>query len=74
LLGFTRIRARPRYDQSKELIADEGNAIASVDLRGEILPEPFRGKILGVARVLERSRRFCEEDNAQQQAAPQEGL
>jgi hypothetical protein len=30
--------------QRKELIVDEGNAIATVDLRGEIFPSPFEEK------------------------------
>ncbi len=63
LLGFTLPMAQPHYDHRKELIVDEANAIATVHLRGEMLPEPFRGKILSELREYLNSRTdFAKED------------
>jgi hypothetical protein len=56
LLGFMLPMAHPHYDQRKELIVDEANAISTVHLRAEMLPEPFRGKILGELREYLNSR------------------
>jgi len=46
LLGFSLLMAQPHYEQRKQLVIDEANAIATVDQRAQMLPEPFRGKIL----------------------------
>jgi hypothetical protein len=63
LIGFTLPMAQPHYDHRKELIIDEANAIATVHLRAEMLPEPFRGKILGELREYLNSRTdFAKED------------
>jgi hypothetical protein len=63
LLGFTLPMAQPHYDQREELIVDEANAIATVHLRAEMLPEPFRGIILGELREYLNSRTdFARED------------
>jgi hypothetical protein len=63
LLGFTLPMAQPHYDQRKELIVDEANAIATVHLRAEMLSEPFRGKILGELRqYLAYRTDFAKED------------
>jgi hypothetical protein len=42
LLGFTLAMALPRFDQRRELIVDEANAIGTTDLRAQLLPEPAR--------------------------------
>jgi hypothetical protein len=63
LLGFMLPIAQPHYDQRKELIVDEANAIATVHSRAEMLPEPFRGKILFKLREYLNSRSdFAKED------------
>ncbi len=46
LLGFSLPMALPHYEHRNELMVDEANAIATVEERGQLLPEPFRGKIL----------------------------
>jgi len=56
LLGFMLPMAHPHYDQRKELIVDEANAISTAHLRAQMLPEPFRGKILGELREYLNSR------------------
>ena len=42
LLGFTLAMALPRFDQRRELIVDEANAIGTTTLRAQTLPEPAR--------------------------------
>ena len=63
LLGFMLPMAHPHYDQRKELIVDEANAISTVHLRAQILPEPFRGKILGELREYLNSRTDFGKEN-----------
>ena len=46
LLGFSLPMVQPHYEQRRQLVIDEANAIAAVDQRAQALPEPFRGKIL----------------------------
>jgi hypothetical protein len=46
LLGFSLPMAVPHYDQRNALVIDEANAISTVWQRAQLLPEPFRGKIL----------------------------
>jgi hypothetical protein len=46
LLGFSLPMALPHYDQRNQLVIDEANAIATAWQRAQMLPEPFRGKIL----------------------------
>ena len=46
LLGFSLVMAQPNYQQRKQLVIEEANAISTVDQRAQLLPEPFRGKII----------------------------
>jgi heat shock protein HslJ len=46
LLGFSLPMALPHYDLRSQLVVDEANAIGTVEQRAQMLPEPFRGKIL----------------------------
>jgi hypothetical protein len=46
LLGFSLPMALSHYEQRRQLVTDEANAIATVDQRAQTLPEPFRSKIL----------------------------
>jgi hypothetical protein len=46
LLGFSLPMALPHYEHRNELMVDEANAIATVEERAQLLPEPFRDKIL----------------------------
>ena len=46
LLGFSLPMALPHYEHRNELMVDEANAIATVEERAQMLPEPFREKIL----------------------------
>lgn len=50
LLGFSLVMAQPHYGRRKELVADEANAIETVDQRAQLLPEPFRGKMVQLLR------------------------
>ena len=40
LMGFTLAMALPNYELRKRLVIDEANAIATTNLRAQILPEP----------------------------------
>ena len=63
LLGFTLPIAQPHYDQRKELVVDEADAIATAYLRAEMLPEPFRGTILAkLGEYLNSRIDFANED------------
>ena len=42
LLGFTLAMALSRYDVRKQEIVEEANAIGTMQLRGELVPEPAR--------------------------------
>jgi hypothetical protein len=46
LLGFSLPMALPHYEHRNELMVDEANAVSTVEERAQLLPEPFRGKIL----------------------------
>jgi hypothetical protein len=46
LLGFSLSMSLPHYEQRTQLVTDEANAIATVEQRAQILPEPLRDKIL----------------------------
>jgi len=50
LLGFTVAMVLPRFDERRELVIDEANAIGTTMLRAEMLPEPQRGKTLELLR------------------------
>lgn len=56
LLGFTLPLAQPHFDHRKELIVDEANGIATIQLRAEMLPAPFRETILAELREYLASR------------------
>jgi len=62
LLGFTLAMALPRFDQRRELIVAEANAIGTTDLRAQLLPEPERTKTLELLRqYLDVRVRFSED-------------
>lgn len=44
LLGFTIAMVLPRFDQRRDLVAEEAHAIGTVWLRAQLLPEPQRSK------------------------------
>jgi hypothetical protein len=46
LLGFSLPMALPHYEQRTQLVTDEANAIATVAQRAQMLPEPYRDRIL----------------------------
>lgn len=46
LLGFSLPMSLPHYEQRAQLVIDEANAIATVEQRAQMLPEPLRDKIL----------------------------
>ena len=50
LLGFTVAIVLPRFDERRQLVIDEANAIGTTLLRAEILPEPQRGRTLELLR------------------------
>lgn len=43
LLGFTFAMAAARFDERRELVVEEANAIDTAHLRSDLLPEPARG-------------------------------
>src|SRR5271154_7249952 len=62
LLGFTLAMALPRFDQRRELVVAEANAIGTTDLRAQLLPEPERTKTLELLRqYLDVRVRFSED-------------
>jgi len=50
LLGFTFSMALTRFEQRKQLVPDEANAIGTAYLRAKLLPEPERSVIDGLLR------------------------
>jgi len=50
LLGFTLAMALQRIDHRRELVVDEADAISTAGLRAQLLPEPYRGKVLELLR------------------------
>jgi hypothetical protein len=50
LLGFTLALALQHIDYRRELVVDEADAISTASLRAQILPEPYRGKVLELLR------------------------
>ncbi len=50
LLGFSLPMALPHYEHRNELMVAEANAIATVQERAQLVPEPFRDKILVSSR------------------------
>ena len=61
LLGFTLAMALSRYDQRKQLMVDEANAIGTASLRASMLPDSARDKMLGLLReYVEARNRFSQ--------------
>jgi hypothetical protein len=50
LLGFSVAMVLPRFDERRQLVIDEANAIGTTMLRAEMLPEPERSKSLELLR------------------------
>jgi hypothetical protein len=50
LLGFSLPMALSHYEQRRQLVTDEANAIATVNQRAQTLPEPFRSDVLRLVR------------------------
>ncbi len=50
LLGFTLAMALTRYDQRKQLLIDEANAIGTTGLRARLLAEPYGSQITRLLR------------------------
>jgi hypothetical protein len=50
LLGFTLAMTLSRYDQRKQLVVEEANAIGTTSLRAHMLPDAARGKMLELLR------------------------
>lgn len=50
LLGFALPMALPHYEQRRNLVADEAEAISTVDQRAQMLPEPFQHNIRALVR------------------------
>src|SRR6202044_4288999 len=70
LLGFTLALALPRYDLRRELIIDEANAIGTVNLRAQLLPDPVRSKSIALLREYVDARvQFSEHGVASPQFA-----
>lgn len=46
LLGFSLPMALPHYEHRNQLVIDEANAITNVRERAQLLPEPYRNRIL----------------------------
>ncbi len=44
MLAFTLGMAGSRFDQRRELLLDEANAIGTARLRADLVPEPTRGE------------------------------
>jgi len=65
LLGFSLALALPRYDLRRELIVDEANAIGTVNLRAQLLPDPARSKSIALLREYVDARvQFSENGTA----------
>jgi hypothetical protein len=70
LLGFSLALALPRYDLRRELIIDEANAIGTVNLRAQLLPDPARSKSIALLReYLDARVQFSEHGAASPQFA-----
>ncbi len=57
LLGFTLAMVLPHFDQRRQLVIDEANAIGKTMLRAEMLPEQQRGQSLELLREYVAERR-----------------
>ena len=56
LLGFTLAMALPRYDQNRQLVLEEANAIGTASLRAELLSSPQREAVRNLLLRYVRSR------------------
>jgi hypothetical protein len=56
LLGFTLAMSLPRFDQRKQLVVDEANAIGTVSLRAQLLPEPEDSQVQQLLRDYAQAR------------------
>jgi hypothetical protein len=50
LLGFALPMTLPHYELRRDLMIEEANAIRTVDQRAQMLPEPFRGRMIELLR------------------------
>jgi hypothetical protein len=50
LLGFALPMTLPHYEQRRNLVIEEANAIGTVDQRAQMLPQPFGGRIRELLR------------------------
>jgi hypothetical protein len=56
LLGFTFSMALARFDQRKQVVLQESNAIGTAYLRARLLPEPDRAAVAGLLRAYVQNR------------------
>ena len=69
LLGFTVAIVLPRFDDRRQLVIDEANAIGTTALRAETLPEPQRDRTLELLREYVVVRRDFARETLLDQAA-----
>jgi Protein of unknown function (DUF4239) len=69
LLGFTVAIVLPRFDERRQLVIDEANAIGTTALRAETLPEPQRVRTLELLREYVVVRRDFATETLLDQAA-----
>lgn len=68
LLGFTFSMSLNRFEQRKELVVQEANAIGTAYLRSRLLPEPDRSTVAGLLRSYAGARLdfyYLRDDQAQ---------
>jgi hypothetical protein len=63
LLGFSLPMALPHYEQRVQLVADEASAISTVAQRAQMLPEPYRDRVLQPLREYVEARLEFARDN-----------
>jgi hypothetical protein len=74
LLGFTIAMVLPRFDERRQLVVDEANAIGTTALRAEMLPEPERSKSLELLRQYAVVRRNSATTGPEQSLQPTKAL
>jgi len=74
LLGFTVAMVLPRFDERRQLVIDEANAIGTTMLRAEMLPEPQRSKTLELLREYAIVRRDSPVVGPEQSLQPTKAL
>ncbi len=63
LLGFSLPMALPHYERRTQLVTDEANAISTVAQRAQLLPEPYRDRIIQTFRQYINARlEFADSD------------